>query len=91
VATGSVQRVDAATIAFTVTDHVASIAVTYTGILPDLFREGQGVVTEGRFDGGGRFRADTVLAKHDETYMPAEVARALKQQGVWKGDRPAKD
>ena len=91
VATGSVQRVDAATIAFTVTDHVASIAVTYTGILPDLFREGQGVVTEGRFDGGGRFRADTVLAKHDETYKPAEVARALKQLGVWKGDRPAKD
>ena len=56
----------------------------YSGILPDLFREGQGVITEGRLD-GDIFQADTVLAKHDETYMPAEVADLLKDQGVWKG------
>ena len=61
-----------------------SILVTYTGILPDLFREGQGVVTEGALDVAGTFRADSVLAKHDETYMPKEVADALKKQGHWK-------
>jgi cytochrome c-type biogenesis protein CcmE len=54
--------------------------------LPDLFREGQGVVAEGALDGSGVFRADTVLAKHDETYMPKEVADALKKQGHWKDD-----
>ena len=63
---------------------MASVPVRYTGLLPDLFREGQGVVTEGRLETGGLFRADTVLAKHDETYMPREVADALKKQGVWK-------
>jgi cytochrome c-type biogenesis protein CcmE len=86
VAAGSVRHGDAASVTFTVTDNLASIPVAYTGILPDLFREGQGVVTEGRFDSAGRFQADTVLAKHDETYMPPEVAAALKQQGVWRGD-----
>ena len=71
-------------IRFHVTDQNTSIEVRYSGILPDLFREGQGVITEGRLD-GNIFRADTVLAKHDETYMPAEVADLLKEQGVWKG------
>ena len=58
--------------------------MTYSGALPDLFREGQGVVAEGRLDHSGQFLADTVLAKHDETYMPPQVAKALKEQGVWK-------
>ena len=61
----------------------------YPGILPDLFREGQGVVAEGVMDEAGLFRADTVLAKHDETYMPKEVVDALKAQGVWQhGEEP---
>jgi cytochrome c-type biogenesis protein CcmE len=63
--------------------------VSYQGLLPDLFREGQGVVTEGALDGGGLFRADSVLAKHDENYMPREVAERLKQQGHWKDDKAA--
>jgi len=63
---------------------VKTIPVSYTGILPDLFREGQGVVAEGKLNGAGHFIADTVLAKHDENYMPPEVAKALKAQGVWK-------
>jgi cytochrome c-type biogenesis protein CcmE len=71
-------------IRFEVTDQISSIEVEYKGILPDLFREGQGVITEGRLD-GNIFRADTVLAKHDETYMPVEVADLLKEQGTWKG------
>jgi cytochrome c-type biogenesis protein CcmE len=71
---------------FDVTDGKTSIKVSYRGILPDLFREGQGVVTEGALDGNGAFVADTVLAKHDETYMPKEVADALKKQGHWKDD-----
>ena len=62
------------------------VPVTYQGILPDLFREGQGVVAEGALDADGVFKADTVLAKHDETYMPKEVADALKKQGHWKDD-----
>ena len=62
--------------------------MTYTGILPDLFREGQGVVTEGKFMAGSPvFVADTVLAKHDETYMPKDVADRLKAQGVWHGGK----
>jgi cytochrome c-type biogenesis protein CcmE len=65
-----------------------SIPVSYAGILPDLFREGQGVVAEGKLDVSGRFQADTILAKHDETYMPPEVAKALKEQGVWQGAKP---
>ncbi|MGD0316963.1 MAG: cytochrome c maturation protein CcmE, partial [Xanthobacteraceae bacterium] len=62
------------------------IAVSYRGVLPDLFREGQGVVAEGVLDGAGVFEADTVLAKHDETYMPKEVAAALKKSGHWQDD-----
>jgi cytochrome c-type biogenesis protein CcmE len=60
--------------------------VSYQGLLPDLFREGQGVVTEGTFDPTGTFRADSVLAKHDERYMPKEVAEGLKAKGVWQPD-----
>ncbi len=63
--------------------------VTYKGVLPDLFREGEGVVSEGRLDASGVFVADSVLAKHDEKYMPPEVAEALKKQGVWRGDEKA--
>ena len=69
---------------FAVTDGKATIKVAYRGILPDLFREGQGVVAEGVMSGNGSFEADTVLAKHDERYMPKEVVEALKKQGVWQ-------
>ena len=72
--------------AFDVTDGKNVVRVTYRGILPDLFREGQGVVTEGTLIDAKSFRADTVLAKHDENYMPKEVADALKKQGHWKDD-----
>jgi cytochrome c-type biogenesis protein CcmE len=84
VAAGSIKRGESLTVEFGVTDNIKTIAVTYTGILPDLFREGQGVVTEGKLDATGRFMADTVLAKHDENYMPPEIAKALKDQGVWQ-------
>jgi cytochrome c-type biogenesis protein CcmE len=86
VTVGSLHHGDATSLTFAITDHSATIAVSYTGILPDLFREGQGVVAEGKLDAAGRFLADTVLAKHDETYMPPEVAKALKEKGVWKGE-----
>jgi len=79
---GTVRRGEGSTITFTVTDTLATVPVTYTGILPDLFREGQGVVAEGAFGTDGLFVADTVLAKHDETYMPKDVADRLKAQGV---------
>lgn len=81
---GSIKRGAGTDVGFAVTDKGATIEVTYRGILPDLFREGQGVVAEGRMDEAGIFRADTVLAKHDETYMPPEVAKALKEQGLWQ-------
>jgi cytochrome c-type biogenesis protein CcmE len=71
-------------IVFTVTDLASQVAVSYRGILPDLFREGQGVVVQGAFDEAGRFVAAEVLAKHDETYMPPEVAKALKESGRWQ-------
>ncbi len=83
---GSVKRLDdGLSIEFRVTDLSTTIPVTYKGALPDLFREGQGVVAEGFMTSGGVFRAEAVLAKHDETYMPAEVAEALKKSGKWKG------
>jgi cytochrome c-type biogenesis protein CcmE len=83
---GSWVRGKGTTSTFEVTDTLATVKVTYTGILPDLFREGQGVVTEGKFEPGSDvFVADTVLAKHDETYMPKEVADRLKAQGVKLG------
>jgi cytochrome c-type biogenesis protein CcmE len=78
---GSVVRGPDQRIAFAVSDGAATLPVTYRGLLPDLFREGQGVVAEGALDAAGTFQADTVLAKHDETYMPREVAGALKQRG----------
>jgi cytochrome c-type biogenesis protein CcmE len=83
---GSVTRGDALAVRFEVTDGNRAIAVTYQGVLPDLFREGQGIVAEGALDGAGVFKADNVLAKHDETYMPKEVADALKKQGHWKDE-----
>jgi cytochrome c-type biogenesis protein CcmE len=86
VANGSVTRGDALSVRFEVTDGNRSIPVTYQGILPDLFREGQGVVAEGSLDGSGVFKADNVLAKHDERYMPKDVADALKKQGHWKDE-----
>jgi cytochrome c-type biogenesis protein CcmE len=82
---GSLQCGDR-TVTFEVADGAAKLPVTFSGSLPDLFREGQGVVAEGALDASGTFRADTVLAKHDETYMPKDVADALKKQGHWKDD-----
>ena len=83
---GTLVRGDNLQVSFEVTDGNKSVPVSYTGILPDLFREGQGVVTEGALNTAGTFKADSVLAKHDETYMPKEVADALKKQGHWKAD-----
>jgi cytochrome c-type biogenesis protein CcmE len=83
---GSVVRSGGLRIRFEVTDGRAEIPVVYEGVVPDLFREGQGVVAEGTLDKSGVFDADTILAKHDETYMPKEVADALKKSGHWKDD-----
>lgn len=83
---GSLHRGDHLAVSFKVADGEAAVPVAFKGILPDLFREGQGVVAEGALDNTGVFKADTVLAKHDETYMPKEVADALKKQGHWKDD-----
>jgi cytochrome c-type biogenesis protein CcmE len=83
---GSLTRGKDLRVRFEVTDGNRQIPVTYQGVLPDLFREGQGVVAEGALDGSGIFNADTILAKHDETYMPKEVADALKKSGHWKDD-----
>lgn len=91
VETGTVVRGQGQTVTFAVTDTKKSVSVTYTGLLPDLFREGQGVIAEGVLEAGDRFRADSVLAKHDETYMPREVADSLKKQGLWQpGDAKPK-
>src|SRR6202165_3149171 len=87
---GSLIRGDNLAVTFQVGDGSAMLPVSYKGLLPDLFREGQGVVAEGALDAAGVFEADTVLAKHDETYMPKEVADALKKQGHWKDDYGAK-
>ena len=81
---GSVQRGESLAVRFDVTDGKSTITVAFVGLLPDLFREGQGIVAEGTLDAAGTFKADSVLAKHDEKYMPKEVADALKQQGLWK-------
>lgn len=83
---GSVKRGGGTAVEFAVTDTLKSVKVSYTGVLPDLFREGQGVVAEGVIDAAGNFTADTVLAKHDENYMPPEVADALKAKGVKLGE-----
>jgi cytochrome c-type biogenesis protein CcmE len=86
---GSLKKGPGQRVVFAVTDSKATMNVTYEGLLPDLFREGQGVVTEGVFEGGDRFKADSVLAKHDETYMPREVADTLKKQGHWQPEKAA--
>ena len=85
---GSIKRGENQQVVFEVADGSAILPVRYQGILPDLFREGQGVVAEGVLEPSGAFRADTVLARHDESYMPREVADALKKQGVWQDDQP---
>lgn len=89
---GSVERGDNLRIRFEVTDGKHDVPVRYQGIVPDLFREGQGVVAEGKLGAGGTFDADTVLAKHDERYMPKEVVEALKKSGRWQegGEQAAK-
>jgi cytochrome c-type biogenesis protein CcmE len=83
VAMGSVAR-DGKRLDFRVTDGESTVPVTYTGVVPDLFREGQGVVVEGKLDRAGLVEADSVLAKHDEKYMPREVVDALKKSGHWQ-------
>jgi cytochrome c-type biogenesis protein CcmE len=82
VRTGSLERGEELTVKFTVTDNAHDVQVVYTGILPDLFAEGQGVIAQGRMGPDGVFRAEQVLAKHDENYMPPEVAEALEQAHV---------
>ena len=87
---GSVERPGGLEVRFGVTDGHSNVIVTYSKDLPDLFREGQGVVVTGAFREDGIFAASTVLAKHDENYMPPEVARALKDRGVWKEGQKAR-
>ena len=84
VAKGSVQKGPGAAVRFVVTDGRTGLPVTYTGVLPDLFREGQGVVAAGSLESAGDFAATEILAKHDERYMPPEVVDALKRAGRWK-------
>jgi len=86
---GSVDRGEGLDVRFTLTDQRTSIVVGFSKILPDLFRENQGIITEGSLPSDGVFRPDTVLAKHDENYMPAGMEEKLKQQGVWQGDKGA--
>ena len=87
---GSLTYGGSSTVVFAVTDLKHDIKVSYTGLLPDLFREGQGVVAEGTVGGPGLFHADTVLAKHDERYMPKDVADKLKRQDTWRNERSAR-
>ncbi|HEX4767614.1 MAG TPA: cytochrome c maturation protein CcmE [Lichenihabitans sp.] len=82
---GSVKHLGDNRIQFVIGDKSKTITVTYRGLLPDLFREGQGIVAEGVADGSDTFAADSVLAKHDETYMPKDVADALRKRGEWRG------
>jgi cytochrome c-type biogenesis protein CcmE len=84
VKTGSLVKSADQNVAFVLTDGSHDLKVAYQGLLPDLFREGQGVVAEGVLEGGGEMRAETILAKHDERYMPREVVDALKKQGRWQ-------
>ena len=85
VAEGSVKRGGGTKVEFTVTDTLKAVPVAYEGVLPDLFKEGQGVIAEGKLTPEGTFIADSVLAKHDENYMPPEVAKALEAKGVKLG------
>jgi cytochrome c-type biogenesis protein CcmE len=87
---GSISR-NGPEVRFTVTDNANKLSVVYRGILPDLFREGQGVVTQGHINAAGTFEAREVLAKHDETYMPREVVDALKKSGEWKKSGVSED
>jgi cytochrome c-type biogenesis protein CcmE len=86
---GSWQKGEGTMNRFLVTDRIKTMPVIYSGQLPDLFREGQGVVAEGSLDASGTFVADTVLAKHDENYMPKDLADKLKEKGVWQGQAVA--
>ena len=81
---GSVVKELDGEVRFSITDNVKSVQTRYKGEVPDLFREGQGVVAQGEFDGGGVFQADEILAKHDEKYMPKEVVASLKKAGKWR-------
>ena len=85
VAQGSVRHDADGGVRFVITDNAASMPVHYVGLLPDLFREGQGVIAEGMYHRGAAFEATQILAKHDERYMPREVAEKLKQRGEWNG------
>jgi cytochrome c-type biogenesis protein CcmE len=89
VAEGSVKKDEGAKVSFDISDGARTVKVSYHGLLPDLFREGQGIVAEGRLDSPGQLTADTVLAKHDEKYMPPEVAESLKKTGAWRGNETA--
>jgi cytochrome c-type biogenesis protein CcmE len=86
---GSIHRLADGAMAFKIADHATDVAAVYKGELPDLFREGQGVVAQGAFDPSGQFAASEVLAKHDERYMPKEVVQALKKSGEWRPNGPA--
>lgn len=86
VVVGSVQRAEGVTVRFSVTDGAATVPVIYNGILPDLFREGQGIISIGQMGADGVFQASEVLAKHDENYMPPEVSDALKKGGQIRPD-----
>lgn len=83
---GSVKRGEGLNVAFTLSDSEETMQVRFNKILPDLFREGQGIITEGELGADGVFEADTVLAKHDENYMPADMAAKLKEEGHWQGE-----
>ncbi|MEQ1488929.1 MAG: cytochrome c maturation protein CcmE [Terricaulis sp.] len=87
---GSMRRDAEGGARFNVTDGESTVEVRYDGLLPDLFREGQGVVAEGIWQGDMGFAAERVLAKHDETYMPPEVAEALRRRGEWRGGAPVR-
>ncbi|WP_035485449.1 cytochrome c maturation protein CcmE [Geminicoccus roseus] len=89
VVAGSVERGDDGSVRFRLTDTKNEVAVQYAGVLPDLFREGQGIVAQGELEPGGLFRAREVLAKHDENYMPKEVVDSLKASGVWQHEGEA--
>jgi cytochrome c-type biogenesis protein CcmE len=85
---GSIERLSDGSVRFALTDTAHEVSVVYRGILPDLFREGQGIVAQGTLDDGMVFQASEILAKHDENYMPKEVADALKQAGYWQHAEP---
>ena len=89
VESGSVSRRTDGEMSFTISDRRKTARVSYRGDLPDLFREGQGVIASGAFDASGTFVASQILAKHDERYMPRELARALRARGEWRGDAGA--